>query len=62
MIRFATTMAGNAGLFTALDLAQTAAEHFEFGTILTNLLAAIIATSLGLGVTFAGKAMGAAHA
>jgi hypothetical protein len=40
--------ASNATLFCALDIAQWLADRYALSTLPTNLVAAVIATSLGL--------------
>jgi hypothetical protein len=40
--------ASNATLFCALDMAQWLADRYALSTLPTNLVAAVIATSLGL--------------
>ena len=51
-------IATNTVLYTGLDLGQWVADKFSLWMLPANLVAAIIATSLGLALTAAAKAFG----
>jgi hypothetical protein len=52
-----TMVATNTALFTALDLGQWLADTFALWTLPANMVAAVIATGLGLALTAAGRAL-----
>ena len=51
-------IATNTALYTALDMGQWVADKFSLWTLPANMVAAVIATALGLGLTAAGRALG----
>lgn len=51
-------VATNTALFTALDLGQWLADTFALWTLPANMVAAIIATGLGVALSAAGRALG----
>jgi hypothetical protein len=51
-------VATNTALFTALDLGQWIAETLALWTLPANVVAAVIATGLGLALSAAGRAFG----
>jgi len=51
-------VATNTALFTALDLGQWLADTFALWTLPANMVAAIIATALGVALSAAGRALG----
>jgi uncharacterized membrane protein YjjP (DUF1212 family) len=51
-------IATNTALFTALDMGQWIADKFALWTFPANVVAAIIATGLGLALSAAGRAFG----
>jgi hypothetical protein len=52
------SIATNAALFTSLDLGQWIADTLSLWTLPANLLAAVIATALGLSLTAATRVFG----
>ena len=48
----------NTALFTALDMGQWIADKFSLWTLPANMVAAIIATALGIGLSAATRAFG----
>jgi len=51
-------IATNTALYTALDMGQWVADKFSLWTLPANMVAAVIATALGLALTAAGRALG----
>jgi hypothetical protein len=51
-------IATNTALYTGLDMGQWVADKFSLWTLPANMVAAIIATALGLALSAAGKAFG----
>jgi hypothetical protein len=51
-------IATNTTLFTALDMGQWIADKWSLWTLPANMVAAIIATALGIGLTAATRAFG----
>ena len=51
-------IATNTALYTALDMSQWLADKFSLWTLPANMVAAVIATALGLALSAAGKAFG----
>ena len=51
-------IATNTALYTGLDMGQWVADKFSLWMLPANMVAAIIATALGLGLSAAGKAFG----
>jgi hypothetical protein len=51
-------IATNTALYTGLDMGQWVADKFSLWTLPANMVAAIIATALGLALSTAGKAFG----
>ena len=51
-------VATNTALFTGLDMGQWIADSLSLWTLPANLVAAVIATALGLALTAAGRAFG----
>ena len=52
------SVATNTALFTGLDLGQWIADTLSLRTVAANVIAAVIATAFGLGLTAAGRALG----
>ena len=52
------TIITNTALFTALDMGQWLADKLALWTLPADVVAAIIATALGLTLTAAGRAFG----
>ena len=52
------TIATNTALFTGLDLGQWIADTLALWTLPANVLAAVIATALALGLSAAGRVVG----
>ncbi|MFL6937209.1 MAG: hypothetical protein ACJ8EJ_21415 [Xanthobacteraceae bacterium] len=48
---FAVIFVSNTTLFSALDIAQWLADRFDMSSLPTNMIAAVIATSVGVGLT-----------
>ena len=55
-------VATNTALFTALDMGQWLADKFALWTLPANLIAAIIATGLGIALSAASRALGVTEA
>ena len=55
-------IATNTALFTGLDMGQWIADALSLWTLPANMVAAVIATALGLGLTAAGRAFGFGNA
>lgn len=55
---FGVIFLSNTTLFSALDLAQWLADRFEISSLPTNMIAAVIATGLGIVFTAAGRWLG----
>jgi len=53
-------IATNTMLFTALDLGQWIADKLALWSLPANVIAAVIATALGLALSAAGRAFGVA--
>jgi hypothetical protein len=51
-------IATNTALFTGLDMGQWIADSLALWTLPANMVAAVIATALGLALTAAGRAFG----
>jgi hypothetical protein len=51
-------VATNTALFTGLDMGQWIADTLALWTLPANIVAAVIATALGLGLTAASRAFG----
>ena len=51
-------VATNTALYTALDLGQWIADTFSLWTLPANMVAAMIATALALGLSAAGRVFG----
>jgi len=51
-------IATNTALFTALDMGQWIADKLSLWTLPANVIAAIIATALGVGLSAASRAFG----
>jgi hypothetical protein len=51
-------VATNTALFTGLDMGQWIADTLALWTLPANIVAAVIATALGLSLTAAGRALG----
>ena len=58
----AISVATNTALFTSLDLGQWIADTLSLWTLPANMVAAVIATALGLAMTAAGRAFGFGNA
>jgi hypothetical protein len=54
-------VATNTALFTALDLGQWVADTFSLWMLPANMVAAAIATALGITLTAASRALGVAN-
>jgi hypothetical protein len=55
---FGVIFISNTTLFSAMDLAQWLADRFEISSLPTNMIAAVIATALGIVFTAAGRWLG----
>ena len=51
-------IATNTALFSALDLGQWIADKLDLSTLSADVVAAVIATGLGLALSAAGRALG----
>jgi hypothetical protein len=58
----AITIATNTALFTGLDLGQWIADTLSLWTLPANLVAAVIATALGLALSAASQVLGVSSA
>ena len=54
-------VATNTALFTALDLGQWIADTFSLWMLPANMVAATIATAMGISLTAASRALGLAN-
>jgi len=61
-VNIGISVATNAALFTGLDLGQSIADALSLWTLPANLIAAVIATGLGLALTVASRKFGLAKA
>ena len=61
-VNIGISVATNAALFTGLDLGQSIADALSLWTLPANMVAAVIATALGLALTAAGRAFGLGNA
>jgi len=52
------SVATNTALFTGLDMGQWMADHFALSNLPANLVAAVIATAFGFGLTAAARKLG----
>jgi hypothetical protein len=57
-VNIGISVATNAALFTGLDLGQSIADALSLWTLPANIIAAVIATALGLGLTAASRKFG----
>jgi len=55
---FGVIFLSNTTLFSAMDFAQWLADKFEISSLPTNIIAAVIATGLGIVFTAAGRLLG----
>jgi hypothetical protein len=61
-VNIGISVATNAALFTGLDLGQSIADALSLWTLPANIIAAVIATALGLALTVASRKLGFAKA
>ena len=57
-VNIGISVATNAALFTGLDLGQSIADALSLWTLPANIIAAVIATALGVGLTAASRMFG----
>ena len=58
VVNIGIMIATNTVLYTGLDVGQWVADKFSLWMLPANIVAAIIATALGLALTAAGRAFG----